>query len=136
VSSSERRGRAAVVLRDETRVALIRRVRDGHTYFVFPGGGIQTGETPADTAKRGAREELGVDVLLGPRLLIEEFRGQTVHYFSALIVGGSFGTGTREEIRRSEMTDRGTYEPVWMELADLPSYDVRPRALTAILTGG
>ena len=37
-------GRAAVVLRDERRVALIRRVRDGHTFFDFPGGGI--GSTP------------------------------------------------------------------------------------------
>lgn len=136
MSSSERRGRAAVVLRDDTRVALIRRVRDGHTYFVFPGGGIQTGETPADTATREAREELGVDVLLGPRLLIEEFRGQTSHYFSALIVGGSFGTGAGAEIRTSGTTDRGTYEPVWMEVGDLRSYDVRPRALAAILTGG
>jgi len=136
VSSSDLRGRAAVVLRDETRVALIRRVRDGHTYFVFPGGGIQAGETPADTATREAREELGVDVLLGPRLLIEEFRGRTVHYFSGLIVGGSFGTGTSEEIRTSGTTNAGTYEPMWMELAELRSYDVRPRALAAILMGG
>lgn len=135
MSSSERRGRAAVVLRDDTRVALIRRVRDGHTYFVFPGGGIRPDEIPADTATREAREELGVDVVLGPRLLIEEFRGQTVHYFSALIVGGNFGTGTSEDIRSSGTTERGTYEPVWMELGDLPSYDVRPRALAAILTG-
>jgi 8-oxo-dGTP diphosphatase len=136
VSSSERRGRAAVVLRDDARVALIRRVRDGHTYFVFPGGGIRPDDTPADTAIREAREGLGVDVVLGPRLLVEEFRGQTVHYFSALIVGGSFGTGTGKEIRSSGTTEHGTYEPVWMELADLPSYDVRPRALAAILTGG
>jgi 8-oxo-dGTP pyrophosphatase MutT (NUDIX family) len=136
VSSSERRGRAAVVLRDDSRVALIRRVREGHTYFVFPGGGIRTGETPADAAAREAHEELGVRVVLGPRLLIEEFRGQTVHYFSALIVGGEFGTGTGDEIRSSGTTERGTYEPVWIELADLLHYDVRPRALAAILTGG
>ena len=124
------------MLRDDSRVALIRRVREGHTYFVFPGGGIRTGETPADAAAREAHEELGVRVVLGPRLLIEEFRGQTVHYFSALIVGGEFGTGTGDEIRSSGTTERGTYEPVWIELADLLHYDVRPRALAAILTGG
>jgi len=129
VSSSERRGRAAVVLRDETRVALIRRVRDGHTYFVFPGGGIRGDETPAEAATRQARRELGVDVLLGPRLLIEEFRGETAHYFSALIVGGEFGTG-------SETEAAGTSEPVWMEVVDLLHHRVHPRALAAILTGG
>jgi len=136
VNSSERRGRAAVVLRDETRIALIRRVRDRHTYFVFPGGDIRGDETPADAATREAHEELGVQVVLGPRLLIEEFRGQTVHYFSGLIVGGDFGTGTGDEMRASGTTERGTYEPVWMELHDLLHYDVRPRALAAILTGG
>ena len=111
--------RAAVVLRDESRVALIRQISDGHTFFDFPGGDIRSGEQPADTAVREAREELGVEVVLGPRLLIEEFRGQTAHYFSAVVVGGEFDT-----------------EPVWMEISELPHYDVRPRALAAILTGG
>jgi 8-oxo-dGTP diphosphatase len=128
VSSSERRGRAAVVLRDETRVALIRRVRDGHTYFVFPGGGIEGTETPAEAATRQVRRELGVEVVLGPRLLIEEFRGETAHYFSGLIVAGEFGTG-------SDGGAAGTSEPVWMELAELPHHRVHPRALAAILTG-
>jgi 8-oxo-dGTP diphosphatase len=112
-------GRAAVVLRDESRVALIRHVRDGHTYFDFPGGDIRAGEQPAETAVREARDELGVNVQLGPRLLIEEFRGQTAHYYSAVVVGGEFNS-----------------DPVWMELSELPHYDVRPRTLAAILTGG
>jgi 8-oxo-dGTP diphosphatase len=112
-------GRAAVVLRDEGRVALVRRVRDGHTYFDFPGGDIRRGEQPAETAVREAHEELGVQVVLGPRLLIEEFRGQTAHYYSAVVVGGEFDS-----------------QPVWMEISDLPNYDVRPRVLAAILTGG
>jgi 8-oxo-dGTP pyrophosphatase MutT (NUDIX family) len=115
-------GKAAVVLRDDSRVALIRHVRDGHTYFDFPGGEIRAGEQPSDTAVREAREELGVQVLLGPRLLIEEFRGETAHYYSAAVVGGELGTGSDE--------------PIWMELEELPHYDVRPRALAAILTGG
>jgi 8-oxo-dGTP diphosphatase len=114
-----RGGRAAVVLRDEQRVALIRRVREGHTYFDFPGGDIRAGEQPAETAVREAREELGVQVVLGPRLLIEEFRGETAHYYSAVVVGGDF-----------------EHDPVWMDIAELPHYDVRPRALAAILTGG
>jgi ADP-ribose pyrophosphatase YjhB (NUDIX family) len=111
--------RAAVVLRDERRVALIRRVRDGHTYFDFPGGHIRQGEQPAETAVREARDELGVRVVLGPRLLIEEFRGETTHYYSAAVVGGDFEN-----------------DPVWMDIAELPHYDVRPRALATILTGG
>jgi len=97
-------------------------VREGHTYFAFPGSGIRDGEAPPDAALREARDELGVRVVLGPRLLIEELYGQTVHYFSALIVGGELGSGTAD--------------PEWFEVGELPHYDVRPRALTAILTGG
>ena len=114
--------RAAVVLRDERRVALVRRVEDRHTYFTFPGGDVRTDEQPADTAVRDAREKLGVRVVLGPRLLIEEFHGQTAHYFSAVVVDGDVGTATDEL--------------VWMDLQELPHYDVRPRPLAAILTGG
>jgi 8-oxo-dGTP diphosphatase len=114
--------RAAVVLRDDRRVALVRRTRERHTYFTFPGGEVQAGEQPADTAVREAREDLGVRVLVGPRLLIEELRGETSHYYSAVVVDGELGTGTDD--------------PVWIELAELPHYDVRPRSLAAILTGG
>jgi 8-oxo-dGTP diphosphatase len=112
-------GRAAVVVRDEGRVALMRRVRDGHTYFDFPGGLIRADEQPADTALREARDELGVRVVLGPRLLIEELRGETTHYYSAVAISGAFEGDT-----------------VWMDIAELPNYDVRPRALATILTGG
>ena len=112
-------GRAAVVLRDDTRVALVRRVREGHTYFDFPGGDIRAGEQPAETAVREARDGLGVRVVLGPRLLIEEFRGETTHYYSAAVIGGDFD-----------------HEPVWLDVAELQHYDVRPRVLATILTGG
>lgn len=106
-------------MRDEGRVALMRRVRDGRTYFDFPGGPIRADEQPADTAVREARDELGVRVVLGPRLLIEEFRGETTHYYSAVAVSGDFEGDT-----------------VWMDIAELPNYDVRPRTLATILTGG
>ena len=79
-------------------------MQDGHTYFAFPGDDIRAGEAPADAAVREAREELGVRVVLGPRLLIEELNGQTVHYFSALIVDGELGSGTAD--------------PVWFELGE------------------
>ena len=33
--------RAAVILLDGDRVCLIRRMRGGDTYFLFPGGGVE-----------------------------------------------------------------------------------------------
>lgn len=60
------RRRSAVVLVERDRVALIRRTRQGHTYYMFPGGGVELGETDEEAAVREAREELGVDVQAPP----------------------------------------------------------------------
>ena len=85
--------RARVVIVQSDRVALIRRVRDRHTYFLFPGGGVEEGETPEQAARREAVEELGVEVELGELVHEESFGGTRFLYYDAWIVGGSFGTG-------------------------------------------
>lgn len=40
------RDRSSVVLIENNKVGLIKRIRDGSVYYVFPGGGIEDGETP------------------------------------------------------------------------------------------
>lgn len=56
------RDRGSLIIIENGKVALIRRIRDGSVYYVFPGGGIVKGETPKEGAKREAFEELGVEV--------------------------------------------------------------------------
>jgi len=129
--------RARVVIVERGRVALIRRVRDGHTYYLFPGGGVEAGETPEAAARREALEELGVEVELGPIVHEESFGGTHFLYYDAWIVGGSFGTGSWPDhvglsVRERERS--GTHEPVWVPLADLRGRDVRPPALAALLS--
>ena len=53
--------RGAVVLLDGDYLCLIERRRAGHTYYLFPGGGTEPGETPnkpryAKPAKNSASE--------------------------------------------------------------------------------
>ena len=129
--------RARIVLIEHGRVALIRRVRDGHTYYLFPGGGVEAGETPEEAARREAVEELGVEVELGPLVHQESFGGTIFLYYDAWIVGGSFGTGSWPDhalLTARERERNGTHEPVWVPLEELPTLDVRPRALGALLT--
>ena len=127
------KSRARVVIVEDGRVALMKRVRRGQTYYLFPGGGVKEGETPEQAAAREALEELGVDVRVGELLHEEVFEGTPFLYFAAEIHGGEFGTGTGREVVTSGETKRGTYEPVWLPLAELADaqigLDVRPTEL-------
>ena len=127
------RARAGVVIVRDGHVALIERHREGRHYFVFPGGGVEAGETPAEAAVREAHEELGVDVRLGEIVLELDFAGPQT-YFAAQIVGGEFGTGTMiSTAPPAERAKRGSYRPLWVSLDDLPRLDVRPPELVPLL---
>jgi 8-oxo-dGTP pyrophosphatase MutT (NUDIX family) len=58
------RTRAGIILIENDKVALIERHRAGLDYYVFPGGGVDEGETPEQAAVREAFEELGVEVAI------------------------------------------------------------------------
>ena len=125
--------RAAVVIVEDGRVALIERVRDRHTYFKFPGGGVESGESPQQAAVREAHEELGVSVELGDLISVAYRNGREQRYYLASITGGTFGTGWGTEMITSGTTAKGTYRPVWVDLTSLTELDVRPRALSEAL---
>ena len=128
--------RARVVLVEEGRVALIERHRDGLHYFLFPGGGVEAGETTAEAAIREAWEELGVHVELGDVVYDEEWGDARFVYFDARIVGGEFGTGAwPDHAERTELARErsGTHTPVWLDLSALDGLDVRQPELVALL---
>ncbi|MBE2199867.1 MAG: NUDIX domain-containing protein [Anaerolinea sp.] len=56
-----------VIVRDE-RMLLIYRYRDGRSYYILPGGGVEAGESIAEAALREAAEETSLQIVLGPQL--------------------------------------------------------------------
>ncbi len=117
------RNRGSALILKNDRVVVIKRNKDGEEYFVFPGGGIEAGETPAQTTKREAFEELGVQIDVKECLEEIEFNG-IQYFFLAEILEGEIGRGLGEEYKDDS---RGTYEPMWMAIDDLQYVDIRPR---------
>jgi len=119
------RVRAGIVLIKDNKVALIERHRAGLEYFVFPGGGVDEGETPEQAAIRETMEELGIEVVIKRKIAeIQLGRNSRQIYFIVEQVGGEFGTGTGEEFTDSDPNDpdEGVYVPIWMPITELPQH--------------
>src|SRR5512134_2757737 len=117
------RVRAGIVLIQNGKVALIERHRAGIDYFVFPGGGVDDGETPEQAAVREAMEELGIEVSIKQKLVEIQFgkKSRQIYYWVEQ-VGGEFGTGVGEEYTDADPDDpeQGVYIPIWMSIDELP----------------
>ncbi|MED2037490.1 NUDIX domain-containing protein [Bacillus wiedmannii] len=116
------RNRGGAIIVQEGEIALIKRIREGETYYVFPGGGIEEGETAEEATKREIYEELGVHIKVEHLIAKVEYKG-TEYYFNAHIVGGVFGSGKAEEF---EMKDRGSYIPLWLPIHELEKVNIKP----------
>jgi 8-oxo-dGTP diphosphatase len=124
--------RAAVILIQENKIALIERHRQGSHYFTFPGGHVDEGETPEQAAVRETLEELGLQVRLKDLVAKIAWHGKWQYYYRVEVTGGTFGTGTGEEMT-APIPERGTYRPLWMPLADLPGQPVKPRNMAELV---
>jgi len=128
--------RAGIVLIKDDKVALIERHRAGLEYCVFPGGGVDEGETVEQAAIREAMEELGVEVRLKQKVMIVNFGKSRQVYFLAERVSGEFGTGEGEEFTDSDPNDptEGVYIPIWMPIDELPQHEkVYPAELAKLV---
>ena len=110
---------------EDNKVALIERFRDGKHYFVFPGGGVDGGETLTEAVVREMDEETGLRVTVKRKLAEIHFGLSTQHYFLVERLSGEFGSGTGEEYTDSDPDDptQGIYIPIWMPLAALPEHE-------------
>jgi 8-oxo-dGTP diphosphatase len=124
--------RAIVILDD--KIALLERHRQGKHYFVFPGGGIDRGETSEQAAIRETLEETGLEIAIERRVAEYIFRGNLEHFFLARPVGGQLGTGTGSEITNPSLSS-GTYHPRWVTLPELPGLPVLPAPIAALAAG-
>ena len=131
------RVRAGIVLIQDDHVALIERHRAGLHYFVFPGGGVEAGESVEEAALREAWEELGIEVAIKQKIAeVQVGRASQQIYFLVKQTGGEFGTGGGEEYVDSDpqSPEEGTYVPVWMPVEELARHqNIYPSDLSKLV---
>jgi 8-oxo-dGTP diphosphatase len=125
-----------VLIVRHSRVALIERVRPGQHYWVFPGGGVEDGETIAAAALREAAEELGAEVTLGSLRVLVHVRQQDGSWQRQWCFDASTDTDEIAIVAGPELAapaEDGTYQAVWLDLAQIAGRQIWPSAPARLL---
>ena len=123
------RERAATVLwcREEGKVLLMHRWKNGEEYWVIPGGGVEEGETYPQTAVRETMEEVGVQISeedLHPLCYHEDENIREWNYYAIRPSMDETKVGGPEALRANE-TNR--YEPTWVPVETVKDLDIWPQ---------
>ncbi|MDP3888882.1 MAG: NUDIX domain-containing protein [bacterium] len=122
--------RAVGIVIKENKVLLIEREQDGKHYFVFPGGGVEEGETVEEAVKRELLEETTLEVEI-QKLLYSHFylalhKGHSVqHFYLCRHLRGVPKLGDFEEMDKMK-SGKGYFNPLWINLEKLPDLLLYP----------
>ncbi len=127
------RDRAVALAITDGHVLVIRRVHPTWgEYYVFPGGGVEDGEAPTDAVQRELREETGLHVIAGRKVMTGSTpEGFMHHYFLVTTPMVPVALPQDAEESAPERTKRrGTYEPMWIPVKRIPELNLKPEVVT------
>ena len=121
--------RPATITIYEDKILLVKSQYDGEEFFLFPGGGLEFGETLEEGAIRETVEETGIKVKIKELVCINEYickenwnKRSIATFFLAKPID-------KKEIN-AQTTDGGKIkEAVWVEIKELEKLDIRPKIL-------
>ncbi|MFP4661568.1 MAG: NUDIX domain-containing protein, partial [Halanaerobiales bacterium] len=127
--------RASAIIVKDNKVALIKRENGlhEHLYYIYPGGGVEEGESIEEATIREVKEETGLTVDIVKLICEVTFRGKKQYYFLIEVEGGKFGEGQGPEMMGLYPESHGSYEAMWMDIDDLLNNPVYPECVSRII---
>jgi mutator protein MutT len=114
------RNRSAGIVIKDNKLLVIHRINKGDEYWVFPGGGIEAGETPEQTTVREIDEETTITVV--PKKLIYHITWDTgeenFFHLCEYVSGEPQLRADSEEFEQMKGGEQ-VYEPVWIDIDEI-----------------
>lgn len=119
----EKRESSRSIIISDNNIVLMYREKGGKTYYTFPGGGKESGETDEQCVIRETLEEFGLLVKPLREVFCYEDSKSVQHFFLCERVSGEFGSGKGEEYQPGS---DGVYIPKLVSLNDLNDLPLMP----------
>lgn len=129
------RQRVTLLIWQDGKWLVIRRQRNGRSYLVIPGGGVEEGETIDEAALREAMEETSLHITLGPQLWTRPFvtpieDGEEIHQIEyAYLITHFSGEPRFGEAEYWLQTPDNQSELVWLTQAEIEQMPIYPGPL-------
>ena len=129
----------AIIIENGRLLAVKMRDKVGY-WYLLPGGGIRTGETLEEGLRREVREEVGVEIAIGPLRFVRDYIAQhhefaeedgDAHQVEYMFVcritdRANFGSGTEP--------DPGQLGLEWLGVDALEGFRLYPKALRPLIS--
>lgn len=126
--SYHKRSAAIIISREagDAKILLMHRHKFDEEYYTLPGGTIEPGENPEQTAIREIKEETNLDVVLDKLLWEIEDEQHHGYYFLAKNFNGIIALGGPELERQAA---GNLYQPEWVEIKKLKNILLYPESI-------
>lgn len=117
--------RAVAVIIDNERLLLMHRWNNGKEYFVFPGGGVEAGETIEAALMREASEETSLNIMIDKIIYHDIYDDGTERfYYLCNLLSGEPKLGNGPEFKLDDPSNR--YRPEWIKIDSLQELLIYP----------